>query len=300
MPDYVCEDLIADIFERLPVKSLIRFRCLSKSWCCRISSPEFIRRHSTLRPSVQKVILEHEIYQNKKLHQMLSMLDSEDPLPLLLYGYTGTRPTFKLGDYSRAGSSNGIICLLNHNYDVISLWNPSIRRIFSIPPHMSLYAPLASVFGFGFDPITNDYKIVRLSCSHTAIVDSFVYTTNTGTWCKIALPTIPFSYTLSSPHGCCVNGALHWLAFANNSLHDRCIMRFDLSTHVISTIALPWEPRRYAGCLKILKGSTLAVITEYHRVWTMMKKEVNNDNNNNNNVASSASCWRMAASFNSI
>lgn len=36
-------DIISYILSRLPVKSLLRFKCVSKSWCSLISYPQFIR-----------------------------------------------------------------------------------------------------------------------------------------------------------------------------------------------------------------------------------------------------------------
>ncbi|XP_042515312.1 F-box protein CPR1-like [Macadamia integrifolia] len=39
------EDLIIDILSRLPVKSLLRFRCVSKPWCTLITDPSFIKMH---------------------------------------------------------------------------------------------------------------------------------------------------------------------------------------------------------------------------------------------------------------
>ncbi|KAJ0453928.1 putative F-box domain-containing protein [Helianthus annuus] len=55
----LCEELIVDIFSRLPTKSLLRFRSVSKSLYACIGSPDFIRLHA-LR-SLEKVMLIHSI-----------------------------------------------------------------------------------------------------------------------------------------------------------------------------------------------------------------------------------------------
>ncbi|KAM3690879.1 hypothetical protein ACJW31_09G153000 [Castanea mollissima] len=39
------DDLVYDILTRLPVKSLIRFRCVSRSWYCTITDSDFITKH---------------------------------------------------------------------------------------------------------------------------------------------------------------------------------------------------------------------------------------------------------------
>jgi len=66
-------ELIIEILLRLPVKSLIRFKCVSKSWFCLISDPHFANSHfqltapththrilliSTLAPKILSIDLE--------------------------------------------------------------------------------------------------------------------------------------------------------------------------------------------------------------------------------------------------
>lgn len=38
-------ELVTEVLARLPVKSLLRFRCVWKAWCCLISSPDFASLH---------------------------------------------------------------------------------------------------------------------------------------------------------------------------------------------------------------------------------------------------------------
>ena len=44
MSNLPCE-LIVDILLRLPIKSLCRFKCISKPWCTLISHPDFVKTH---------------------------------------------------------------------------------------------------------------------------------------------------------------------------------------------------------------------------------------------------------------
>lgn len=39
------QDLIDEVLCRVPVKPLLRFRCVSKDWCSRIDSNAFIKKH---------------------------------------------------------------------------------------------------------------------------------------------------------------------------------------------------------------------------------------------------------------
>ncbi|KAK4279360.1 hypothetical protein QN277_011154 [Acacia crassicarpa] len=45
------EDLLIEILIRVPAKSLIRFKCVSKRWLSIISHPEFCPRHALHHPS---------------------------------------------------------------------------------------------------------------------------------------------------------------------------------------------------------------------------------------------------------
>jgi hypothetical protein len=45
MSDSLPNEVIAEILSRLPAKSVIKLRCVSKTWCSPISSPHFIATH---------------------------------------------------------------------------------------------------------------------------------------------------------------------------------------------------------------------------------------------------------------
>ncbi|GFS30740.1 hypothetical protein Acr_00g0013700 [Actinidia rufa] len=59
------------------------------------------------------------------------------------------------------GPCNGIFCLINPHHRR-ALWNPAIREFRNLPPRTISddihYTSKGEVFGFGFDPSTNDYK----------------------------------------------------------------------------------------------------------------------------------------------
>ncbi|XP_028787815.1 F-box/kelch-repeat protein At3g23880-like [Neltuma alba] len=51
----VPKDLMEEIFVRLPVKSLLRFKCVAKSWYALITDPCFIARHLERSRSISKI-----------------------------------------------------------------------------------------------------------------------------------------------------------------------------------------------------------------------------------------------------
>ncbi|CAI9295094.1 unnamed protein product [Lactuca saligna] len=212
MPDYVCEELIVEIFTGLPPKSLLRFRSLSKSLYTCISSPGFIRLHTFRSP--QKIRFTHENIDNNKIAEVV-------------YTFCVCVPN---------------VDILTKN--VLTLWNPSIRRkvrVLECPRSSEL--PLGGI-GFGFDPISDDYKIVWISCEKDS---SFIYAVKTGTWCEIASPKPEFTCVLYEAF--VFNGVLHWEVYddrikSQDIYPPSYILTFDLSNHVFGMIPLPgtvWE-----------------------------------------------------------
>lgn len=74
----------------------------------------------------------------------------------------------QLNDVFRmVGCVNGLVCLSDdivEETDTLILWNPVIRRFLTLPPPKTeiVSADLCqSVYGFGFDSPSNDYKVVR-------------------------------------------------------------------------------------------------------------------------------------------
>ncbi|GKB61087.1 putative F-box protein [Tanacetum coccineum] len=278
MSDYITEDLVVEIFTRLPPKSLIRFKSVSKSLCSRIATPDFIRLNKICSCRIpKKVLLTHRIPHKVDgyyiFYEIFYTLHSEYQLPLSPdHGYDGITPIkfpFPLKSSARAvGSCNGIMLVLDERDSIFWLWNPSIRRKLTIPEY-PLREAYISATGFAFDRVTEDYKIVTLSFNHEQNNDipySFVYTMKTRTWCQISNPITPSCYETTEGH--LVNGVLHWVV--RNGMYSkihRYVMTFDVSTHVFGTIELPAH-KGPSVRLTTVNGS-LAVITYEEKVMPL-------------------------------
>lgn len=273
MSDYICEEMIGEIFQRLPLKTLLRFRSLSKSWCSHISSPDFKRKH--IRHSVgkpHKILIRHKFNERDDKSKDVYTLHSEDQIMLHSECVMSiTALDFPMGKI--VGSCNGLLCLLDHSTG-ISIWNPSLRRILILPYHPSLRSFHVSV-GFGFDPITNDYKIVAI-LHEQHVKKSLVCSMKTGTWCEIAFPITLFD--CMCPRACFVNGVLHWVVscLSDDDIEPPpYIITFNVSTNVFGKISLP-EPSWKRGHLTVISGSLAAIANEYHNHTIHVRKEYNN------------------------
>uniref|UniRef100_A0A5B7A9R3 F-box domain-containing protein n=1 Tax=Davidia involucrata TaxID=16924 RepID=A0A5B7A9R3_DAVIN len=155
MSDHLPADAVGNILSRLPVKSLVRFRCVSKPWCALIDSPDFIKTH--LNRSVQNSSNLSLIVKGKGLYSV--DFDTLHRTVELDYTFMNSDAPDVLG------SCNGL--LLVGQGHVFYLWNPSTRKYRQLPI-LPIQSPNKSVgficktYGFGYDSINDDYKVVRI------------------------------------------------------------------------------------------------------------------------------------------
>ncbi|GJR93602.1 F-box/kelch-repeat protein-like protein [Tanacetum coccineum] len=155
----------------------------------------------------------------------------------------------------------------------ITLWNPSIRRKLTVPAYPSSNNSTVS-FGFGFDPISDDYKIVAMHMSYSSYESSFIYSLKTNSWSKIVTPILN-AYDAES--SCFFKGRLHWFVVCDlNDINRNRIMTFDLSTNVFGFISLPKPSLRFNN-LMIIKGCLAVMLSHddnHCSIWVM--REYNN------------------------
>ncbi|GLT64265.1 hypothetical protein SLA2020_367690 [Shorea laevis] len=123
MSDSLPSELITEILSRLSVKSLIRFRCVSKTWYSLISSPDFIATHLSRAlsnpqyPSSNLVVFHHFNYRLKKdrsptIRIHLLSLDPEIEERSLLAGPLDSIRDMCSFGMGVIGSANGLFCLI--------------------------------------------------------------------------------------------------------------------------------------------------------------------------------------------
>ncbi|XP_038688740.1 F-box protein CPR1-like, partial [Tripterygium wilfordii] len=191
-------ELIPDILLRLPVKPLLRFRCVSKSWLAEIDGPDFIKSH--MRRSIETTANHHLILTEADMVDEWNMnrypptrmfsasLDKGlgQPLKALSNPLISVKWTTEI-----LGSCNGLLLLQNNGQDLV-LWNPFTRRYKTMPTE-AIDTPTAPrnrhspTYGFGYDTIRNDYKVVR-------IIQCFPYDSGLTEACEIKV----FSLTMNS------------------------------------------------------------------------------------------------------
>ncbi|XP_062153478.1 F-box/kelch-repeat protein At3g06240-like [Alnus glutinosa] len=326
MLDHLPNEVIVEILSRLPVKSLVKFICVSKTWYSLISSPHFIATHLNRAISNPQyppyLLLGH--YDDELEKARFTLHSSDDPFPRkhiykqvnysfaalnqLLY-YLRDEVERKVGFFECAsdfiefrcppksssrffsivGSSNGLLCLADDvsgcNSCEYVLWNPSIQKAIRLPIPNIRFESIRSL-GFGYDPATDDYKLVRLAYLEGKTRIRFntvpplveIYTLRTGAWRSVASPGPPYVIGERS-FSALVNGAVHWLAHTPlcQDAFRNVIVSFNVGDEAFGEMAVPESLQGYLlnMAVTVLNGS-LALVPcnrrsgdECQSVWVM-------------------------------
>ncbi|TKY72951.1 F-box/kelch-repeat protein [Spatholobus suberectus] len=276
------DELIEEILLRLLVKSLLRFKCVCKSWFSFISNPQFAKSHFDLA-----VAPTHRLLLKFPKDSVAKSVDKEAPLH-----NDSTEVVFNIPDPSPVpkrrcwvdvvGSCRGCLLLTTVSYgisvDVIYflIWNPStgLQKRFNKECHW--YEPY--VCGIGYDSSTNDYVVVIITFppQRNGLLGTEVhcFSSRTDSW-SCTKGTVRYITTGKKQYEPHLNGALHWLVKSYDDL--LVIIAFDVMERRLSEIPLPhdlalrlqtkiYHLRVMGGCLCLCHpGSRIAPA----EVWTM-------------------------------
>uniref|UniRef100_A0A2P2N047 F-box domain-containing protein n=1 Tax=Rhizophora mucronata TaxID=61149 RepID=A0A2P2N047_RHIMU len=274
------QEIIVEILSRLPVKSLCRFRCVSKSWLSLISSPQFAKTHLSLA-------LKNKSFQSQRLRLIFSSnnlysaeyesignddydADGESsvvafeidyPLKdksngwcrLLGYGQDNlgwfkmsededdNPVTVKVDAPSSVnprnwvefwGSCNGLVCIAPDE-DTLFLFNPTTGESKKIPDEPLSGAAGLGAHGFGYDSVSDDYKVVRID----GRTNVSVYSLRTDSWRRMGV--FPYGdYVYDS--GTLLNGAVHWAVKSGEGENAKySISAFDLEKELFQELPAP-------------------------------------------------------------
>ncbi|KNA12750.1 hypothetical protein SOVF_123090, partial [Spinacia oleracea] len=146
---------------------------------------------------------------------------------------------------------DGVLLIHTHNpcvnrgFNRILLWNPSIRKVFQVPPCNANAQNKTDInFGFGYDQVSNEYKVVAVDMKY-CYSKTRVYRLGTDSWSfakeKRSYPIIPKLFLKKFSSTTNFEGAIHWLGSDGRRRKSRYshLLRFDLTTEAYTCIKLP-------------------------------------------------------------
>ncbi|XP_022893592.1 F-box protein CPR30-like [Olea europaea var. sylvestris] len=278
-------EIVADVLSRLPVKSLLRFRCVCRLWCSIIDSQVFVKMH--LHQSITTNSNHSLILGGLGLYSVA--LDSLDKAHVL------KTPFYYKSVDDISNSCNGLILVMS---EPLILWNPFSTKYRILPDNPIKYpTPLSCfskvIYGLAYDSRKDDYKVVQVvefrnKTSHIwECSEAEIYSMKSNSWNRIE----GFSYPLpilKGKWGIHVNGALHTLVedyfhiYSDKSIR---IMSFSVESENHYEVMLPPNFRIknvklkldvLGGCLCLVCtskfGASIWVMKEYgvEESWTKL------------------------------
>ncbi|CAN0927045.1 F-box/kelch-repeat protein At3g06240 [Linum grandiflorum] len=257
MSDYIPQDVLTGILLKVRVKSLLRFRSVSKSWNSTISSPVFVSlysgHHLPRRPThflfsmfFNQILMLYPDRNGDSFHAT-----NDEQIPLSINGY---------GNFHLVGSCNGLLCIFFRQSKALCLWNPAIRKYITLdPPPMEMVTEGSrmnrfTAFMFGF--AAGDYKIVTIEGSYFGGrfiaynrdgADMYIYELSKNSWKKKKNTYSNMFFAGSNGSGqVWYNGGVHWIG--TNCSGERWeenrrwkVICFDMGNECYREMGLPEE-----------------------------------------------------------
>nr|KYP50188.1 F-box/kelch-repeat protein At3g23880 family [Cajanus cajan] len=296
------QELILEILSWLPVKDLMRFRCLSKTWTTLMSHHAFVKLHLQRSSKNKHVLLSFYQHDNAVGNRNNSSVAAA---PCSTDGLL-ENPTSTINNCIRRfsetsiviGTCNGLVCICSYfkTDDYIKywvrFWNPATRIMSEDSPYIVLFDSdyqnelYYLKFGFGFDDLSGNYKVVMILLDVQSYKrETRVLTWGISVWKKtLNCPLFPLPDPVV---GQLVSGTLNWLALSSVgngpdgydwdivTVDDLVIFSYDLKNDTYRYLLMPHGllevPARepYLGVLKGCLCLSLDYKDTHFVVWLM-------------------------------
>ncbi|XP_047959752.1 F-box/kelch-repeat protein At3g23880-like [Salvia hispanica] len=229
-------EIAINILSRLPLRAVVRSKCVCKSWLKLLDTREFVKLH------LSKSVPGMAVVQSCVETNLYEIFEFEDKLDLEHHHSLVTKCVFPHASRIQ-GSATGLLFLTGDQPCHLYVCNPITRRFIKLRPYLdSLHSSSDEVaYGFGVTKTTGQYKVVRIVYDYDFGTEDSpnirltkshceVYTLGTRTWRSI----IPAALVLFNTIGIFFNGNLYWLVADPTQ-----ICCFDLETELFSTFFHP-------------------------------------------------------------
>ncbi|XP_069145303.1 F-box/kelch-repeat protein At3g23880-like isoform X1 [Solanum lycopersicum] len=212
------DEIMMDILRRLPMRSILRFKCVSKFWKSLIDDPYFKRTH---------YIHNRDNQNSKKILIAESLLTNDDTFSFYTSSLSMVEDKQKLDwptscipmDARIFCSCDGLVLIrvCSEMFDEeLLLWNPSTRESILLP-HPE-YRIMNYVFGLEYDATSEGYKILAVNLNGKKSINisiEFLSIKRNSSWRRIDYPTdiqrVRGFRDCGTDNLAFLHGAFHWL-----------------------------------------------------------------------------------------
>ena len=238
---FVHEELIIEILLCLPVKSLIRFQCVSKQWFSLISDPNFVKSHFQLTPHTRRIEFISSDFGQTTSIDFEEQFDLENAfVKQCNFFHPHVDSLIQI-----ISSCRGFIFF--HHSSGFCILNPCTKVHKQIPLAPGEFETNLELryfyylYGFGYDPLRDDYLVVSLSCipAEEDLSRLEYFSLKDNKWKQIEDTYFLYTIDKIDPRvGSLYNNAIHWLALHSDSLVE-VIVVFDLTERELFEMPYP-------------------------------------------------------------
>ncbi|XP_074284082.1 F-box/kelch-repeat protein At3g23880-like [Silene latifolia] len=250
--NYLPDDLInQEILTRLPVKSISRFKLVSKQWYFTLSSSKFAKDHLIKSPFYHPSAPVNTLFiKNGNDYYLFSYDDDNDQISGNYEdNLVKLDVVFRVrdGNYLElTGCCNGLICLTPAFSEYFILWNPATRKVhkYELDGYLESFVAFmpCDVYGFGYASSVDDYKYVRILSrlfgDSPGIIAVHVFSLRSKSWRKID-SDIDNYFLYSRGQGVLINEKLYWPGCCVEGSYGDVIVSFDLGTETFAIFTYP-------------------------------------------------------------
>ncbi|KAM0041680.1 putative F-box domain-containing protein [Helianthus debilis subsp. tardiflorus] len=235
------EELIEDILSRLPVKSILRFKSVSKPWLSLISAPSFHNLHSTVAPRTTALFFTARDSSTNTRYFFSGANDGGSVANLMKLDNTVFGAAHRFSEHLK-----GLVCFTSRDSrcgkPYAFVFNPTTHKFFKLPdPPVPLrnYTDenKCNYYLFGFDELSNEHKVLYIDVESFKLttIEITIFSFSNYSWRKI---NVDLPEGVSARHwwfgtinSVCVNSTIHLLL--RNPLQ---VLAFDLTTEMFSIV----------------------------------------------------------------
>ncbi|XP_023640494.1 F-box/kelch-repeat protein At2g43270 isoform X1 [Capsella rubella] len=247
---YVSE-LLEEIFLRLPSKSILKFKTVSKQWRSILESKIFVERRMNI-VKTRKIIAAYncDCGDRPRIIRQARLDEADDEE--IVYIHFGDSQLWNVWDGRPLMTCDGLVCIVEP--ESIIVLNPSTGQLLRFPSAPDPSSRFINgregsdffwgnwVMGFGRDKVTGSYKVAKM-CFYPTEGGCDVLDVESGEWRNLRL----YPYVVQvSKLSVCVSGSIYWLSTASYKIgRGYKILALDLHKQEFHYISVPdkWVSR---------------------------------------------------------
>ncbi|CAA7028244.1 unnamed protein product [Microthlaspi erraticum] len=242
--------VMEEILTRLPAKSLMRFKCVSKRWSSLISSQYFKNRFLTVPSHPRRRIYMCLVDVRDKSYDVMLSLSPDSTSSSFVVDHD--RPIRRIRCFMHQ-NIGGFMCY--STFKKVRIFNPATRRLVTLPAAIEpIPAPPDEAaekvveYYFGHGPVSDQYTVV---CSTGVYLNSpewirpirseaRVYVLKPGgggSWKKVALTPPAFLPHIPARGGVCIDEVIYYVGWTCTQIS--MLVSFHIRSQDLKTIQLP-------------------------------------------------------------